>query len=233
MNKLIKTAIKQTIPVMVGYLVLGTAFGLLLHKAGYNFIWAFFISVIVYAGSMEFVLISFLQGTVGIASIIITTLSVNSRHIFYGISFIEKFKKMGKRRPYMIFSLTDETYSLLCSTKTPDGIDENKLFFFISLFNQIYWVVGSVIGGILGDLISFNTNGIEFSMTALFVVIFVEQWWSTKNHLPAFIGLFCGILSLFLFGPANFILPAMIVTVFILMALKNKITRIHDRKSEV
>lgn len=233
MNKLVKLAIKQTIPVMVGYIVLGIAFGLLLHHAGYNFLWAFFISFVVYAGSMQFVLISFLQGTIGIGSIIITTLTVNSRHIFYGLSFIEKFKKMGKKRLYMIFSLTDETYSLLCSTKATDEIDEKKLFFLISILNQIYWILGSVIGGILGDVISFDTNGIEFSMTALFVVIFVEQWLSTKNHLPALIGLLCGILSLILFGPDNFILPAMIVTVLILMGFKNKIMTILEENHEV
>lgn len=233
MKEVIKTAIKLTIPVMVGYLVLGTAFGLLLYKAGFHFLWAFLISSTVYAGSMQFVLISFLQGTIGIVSIVITTLSVNSRHIFYGISFIEKFKQMGKSRPYMIFSLTDETYSLLCSIKRPEGMDEKKLFFFISFFNQIYWILGSVIGGILGDLISFDTSGIEFSMTALFIVIFVEQWLSTKNHLPAYIGLFCGIISLILFGADNFLLPAMVITVIILMGLKNRIVKTEDTKDEV
>ncbi|ROR31721.1 4-azaleucine resistance transporter AzlC [Mobilisporobacter senegalensis] len=233
MKEVIKTAIKLTIPVMVGYLVLGTAFGLLLYKAGFHFLWAFLISLTVYAGSMQFVLISFLQGTIGIVSIVITTLSVNSRHIFYGISFIEKFKQMGKSRPYMIFSLTDETYSLLCSIKRPEGMDEKKLFFFISFFNQMYWILGSVIGGILGDLISFDTSGIEFSMTALFIVIFVEQWLSTKNHLPAYIGLFCGIISLILFGADNFLLPAMVITVIILMGLKNRIVKTEDTKDEV
>lgn len=225
MQQLIKTAVKATIPVMVGYLVLGTAFGLLLEKAGYGFGWAFLCSLLVYAGSMQFVMIGFLQGGVGLASIIITTLSVNSRHVFYGLSFLEKFKKAGRLRPYMIFSLTDETYSLLCGTKVPEGIKEEHLFFFIALFNQIYWIAGSVIGGILGNLIAFNTNGIEFSMTALFVVIFVEQWLNTKNHLPALIGLGCGVTSLVLFGPKNFLLPALLVAVALLLGLSGRMQK--------
>lgn len=233
MNQLLRKALKQTVPVMVGYLVLGAAFGLLLYKAGYSYLWALLISLLVYAGSMQFVLISFLQGPIGLLSIIITTFSVNSRHIFYGISFIEKFKKMGKRRLYMIFSLTDETYSLLCSTKSEDSQEESNLIFLMSLLNQSYWIIGSFLGNLLGSIITFDTSGVEFSMTALFVVILVEQWLTTKNHLPAFIGIFCGVISLLFFGADEFLLPALITAVVILMALQNKIQVQTDLKTEL
>lgn len=210
-------------PVMFAFLFLGIAFGLLLERAGYNFLWALFISTFVYAGSMQFVLIPFLGSGMGIIAVILMTLSINSRHMFYGLSFIEKFKSMGKAYPYMIFSLTDETYSLLCSTKVPEGMDENKVFFFISLFNHVYWVTGSVLGALIGGMIIFDTTGIDFAMTALFVVIFVEQWLAARTHIPAIIGIVCGIVSLLIFGPANFILPALIVSIAILLAGKNLI----------
>ncbi len=223
MNRLFRFVFVRTMPVMFAFLFLGIAFGLLLERAGYNFLWALFISTFVYAGSMQFVLIPFLGSSMGIIAVILMTLSINSRHMFYGLSFIEKFKSMGKAYPYMIFSLTDETYSLLCSTKVPEGMNENKVFFFISLFNHVYWVTGSVLGALIGGMITFDTTGIDFAMTALFVVIFVEQWLAARTHIPAIIGIVCGIVSLLIFGPANFILPALIVSIAILLAGKNLI----------
>lgn len=221
-KRLVKRVLKETAPVLLGYVFVGMAFGLLLQKAGYNFMWALLISVIVYAGSMQFILVGFLTGGAGLASIIITTLAVNSRHIFYGLSFIERFRSFGKKRLYMIFSLTDETYSLLCSTKESEGIEENSLFFLISLFNQSYWVIGSLMGSILGNVITFNTKGIEFAMTALFVVIFVEQWISKGSHIPAIIGILCGTCSLILVGSDNFLFPALMVSVIILLTVRKR-----------
>lgn len=206
-------ALKQTLPVLCGYLFLGIAFGLLLQQAGYNFIWSFLISTFVYAGSMQFVLLRFLGSGIGILSVVLMTLSVNSRHMFYGISFIDRFKKMGKRYPYMVFSLSDETYSLLCGTSVPEGMDENKVVFLIALLDHIYWVLGSVMGSVLGTVIPFDMTGIDFSMTALFVVIFVEQWMSCKSHFPAIFGFVCGLICLIVFGPDQFILPSLIVCV--------------------
>lgn len=217
MNHLLKMALKQTIPVMSGYLVLGMAFGLLLQKNGYNFLWALLISLVVYAGSMQFVLIGLLSGGMGLISVIITTLSVNSRHIFYGISFTQKFKSMGKKGLYMIFSLSDETYSLLCSTKVDDKKQESNLYFMISLLNQCYWIIGSVMGSLIGDKIKINTEGLEFSMTALFVVIFVEQWISAEKHFPAIAGGICGVGFLIILGPDRFMLPALIAAACLLV----------------
>ncbi|MBF4694178.1 AzlC family ABC transporter permease [Fusibacter ferrireducens] len=223
MTKTLRFAFIKTIPVLFGYLFLGIAFGLLLQRAGYNFIWAFFISTFVFAGSMQFVLISFLGSSMSFVSIILMTLSINSRHIFYGLSFIEKFKHMGKAYPYMIFSLTDETYSLLCGTQIPEDLQEDKVFFAIASLNQSYWVIGSVLGGLLGEMIFFNTTGIDFAMTALFVVIFIEQWLASKIHIPALIGVFCGVISLIVFGPNRFILPALISTIGLIILFRKNI----------
>lgn len=225
MKKLIQFVFIRTLPVLFAFLFLGIAFGLLLQRAGYNVVWAFLISTFVYAGSMQFVLIPFLGTDMSIFTVILMTLSINSRHIFYGLSFIEKFKRMGKAYPYMIFALTDETYSLLCSTKIPEELDEKKVFFGIALFTHIYWISGSVIGSLLGELIKFDTTGIEFAMTALFVVIFIEQWLTAQNHIPAVAGLLCGIVSLLIFGPGSFILPALIASIVIILLARNFIRK--------
>ncbi|HEX2924218.1 MAG TPA: AzlC family ABC transporter permease [Chloroflexota bacterium] len=223
MRRVAKYAFVRTLPVLFGYLFLGIAFGLLLQKAGYNFVWAFFISLFVYAGVMQFVLVSFLSGGVSLVTAAIMTLLINSRHIFYGLSFIEKFRQMGRAYPYMIFSLTDETYSLLCATQTPKKLDEKKAMFAMALFDHCYWILGSVIGTLAGQMIAFNSTGVDFAMTALFVVLFVEQWQTHKVHIPAIVGLASSGIALVLFGANNFVLPSLIVTVTILMTLKGVI----------
>ncbi|GKU24996.1 AzlC family ABC transporter permease [Clostridium folliculivorans] len=223
MKKAIKSAFPVTIPVMLGYVSVGIAFGLLLEKSGYNFLWAILMSILIYAGSMQFIAINLLTCGAGLIEIALMTLFVNIRHVFYGLSFIESFKEMGKKKTYMIFSLTDETYSLLCASKAPEGVNNNQFMFFISLFNQIYWIIGSAIGSIAGSLITFNTRGIDFAMTALFVVIFIEQWSTYKNHTPVLIGACSTILSLILFGPSNLILPSMIFISITLMVFQKQI----------
>lgn len=216
-------AFEQTIPVLLGYIFLGIAFGIMLEDAGYNFIWAFCSSVFIYAGSMQFVLITLLTGAKSLLQTFIMTLFINGRHIFYGLSFLDKYKKMGKAYPYMVFSLTDETYSVLCNLKIPEGMDGKKLSFLISLFDQLYWIIGSVLGAIIGQLLTFNTKGIDFSMTALFVVIVVDQWMENKNHLSTCIGFVVAILSLLLFGPDKFLLPALFTIVFLLMIFRKQV----------
>lgn len=223
MYKTLKYALKVTLPVFFGYLVLGSAFGLLLHQAGYNFLWALFISIIVYAGSMQFVLVSFLISGLDLLSVALMTLSINSRHMFYGLSFIEKFKSFGILKYYMIYTMTDETYSLLTSVKTPDNMEEKKLFPLISALNHSYWILGSVIGAIAGAFIPFSIQGVEFSMTALFVVIFIEQWSDSKTHMPVYIGFACSVLCLIFFGPDKFILPSLAFTVLVLLITRKQI----------
>lgn len=214
-------AFTQTIPVLLGYLFLGMAFGLMLQDGGYSFWWAFLSSVVIYAGSMQFVLVTLLTGGASLVYAAVMTLFINGRHVFYGLSFIEKFRNMGKRYPYMVFSLTDETYSVLCSLKVPEGFDEKNVSFYISLFDHSYWVLGSVLGGIIGQLITFDTTGVDFSMTALFVVIVLNQWMDSKEHRPALIGGVIGLVSLILLGADKFLLPALTLSAMVLIALKS------------
>lgn len=218
----VRFAFLQTIPVMLGYLFLGIAFGLMLQDAGYSFWWALFSSVFIYAGSMQFVLVTLLTSGASLLYAAVMTLFINGRHLFYGLSFIEKFRNMGKSYPYMIFSLTDETYSVLCSLKVPEGMNEKKVSLLISLMDHLYWIVGSVLGGMIGQLIKFDTTGIDFSMTALFVVIVINQWLDSKEHRPALIGAVLGILCLMLFGPDKFLLPALSFTALILLGVKRR-----------
>ena len=213
-------AFTQTIPVMLGYLFLGFAFGLMLQDAGYNFWWAFLCSLFVYAGSMQFVLVTLLTGGVSLIYAAVMTLFINGRHIFYGLSFIEKFRKMGKTYPYIVFSLTDETYSVLCGLKVPEQMSESRVSFLIALLDQLYWIIGSVLGAVIGQVVTFDSTGIDFSMTALFVVIVLNQWMDSKEHKPALIGGVVGIVCLMLFGADKFLLPALSITALALLGGK-------------
>lgn len=223
-------AFKRTIPILLGYITLGIAFGILLQQAGFGWPWALLTSVFVYAGSMQFVMVTFLGGGISLLSVILMTLSVNSRHMFYGISFIERFKTMGKARPYMIFSLTDETYSLFCGTTFPSGLNEKKTMVLMSAMNQCYWIIGSVTGNLIGNIIPFDTTGIDFAMTALFVVIFTEQWLAADSHIPTYIGLISGVLCLVIFGPGSFVLPSLILAVALLSGWTVKTEKADEKK---
>lgn len=223
MKQAIKAAFPFTIPVLLGYLSIGIAFGLLFENAGYNFIWAFFTSLIVYAGAMQFIAVSFFYGGIGLIQIAVMTVLVNIRHIFYGLSFLDRFSDMGKKKWYMAFTLTDETYSLLCSTKAPPGVDEKKFVICVAFLNHSYWILGSVIGSLAGSLITFDTTGMDFAMTALFIVIFIDQWKAYSSHIPALMGLGCTVLALLIAGPDNLVIPAMILIVAALLLSKKQI----------
>ena len=231
-KNLIKTAFIKSLPVMAGYVVLAIGFGILMKEAGYGLFWSFLMSFTIYAGSMQYVAVSLLSSGASLISAALTTLMVNARHLFYGVSMIDKYKDAGKKKPYLIFALTDETYSLLCGDDYPEGEDKHWYSFFVSLFNQCYWVIGSIIGSILGSLITFNTAGIDFSMTALFVTVFVEQWLTAKNHLPAIAGLFCSIACLMIFGPDSFLIPTMISITIVLSLCKNVMDNEGGAKDE-
>lgn len=213
MNKksTLKHSFKASVPVMAGYIILGMGFGILLQSKGYGWWWAALMSITIYAGSMQYVAIDLISGGATLITTAIMTLMVNIRHLFYGITMLKKYKNTGKKKPYLIYSLTDETFSLVCSPVLPDTVDKNLYYLLVSLFDQFYWVLGSVIGGILGSAITFNTAGIDFSMTALFVVIFVDQWEKTKQHLPAITGVVISIICLLIFGRKNFLIPSMII----------------------
>ncbi|MBR0596888.1 AzlC family ABC transporter permease [Sinanaerobacter chloroacetimidivorans] len=217
MKQAIKAAFPVTVPVMLGYLSIGIAFGLLFENAGYHFLWAFFMSLIVYAGAMQFIAVSFFYGGIGLIQIAIMTIVVNIRHIFYGLSFLDKFTNMGWKKWYMAFALTDETYSLLCGINIPPSVDGKKFYLCVAMLNQSYWILGSVIGSLAGSFITFNTEGMDFAMTALFIVIFLDQWKAYATHIPALIGVFCTIAALTIFGPGNLAIPAMILILLALM----------------
>ena len=222
-KQLIKKAFTATIPVMTGYLVLAIGFGILLKTKGYGVGWSLAMSGFIYAGSMQYLAIDLLTGGASLITTALTTFMVNARHLFYGISMIDRYKDVGKKRPYLIFALTDETYSLVCSEESVKGIKEPKEYYFlVSLFNQSYWVLGSVIGSLLGDVIPFNVEGIDFALTALFVTIFVEQWLTTENHDPALTGLIMSALFLEIFGPDGFLIPSMITIVILLLLNRKK-----------
>lgn len=218
-----KKAFPYTIPVFTGYVFIGIAFGVMFAEKGYSFLWAMFMSLMVYAGAGQYLAVNFFVPGVSFLQVIFLTLMVNVRHVFYGISLLEKFNSMGKKRWYMIFGLTDETYSLLCTTKTPEGVDEEKFLFAISIMNQSYWILGSAIGGIAGTLIPFNSEGIDFAMTALFVVIFVEQWFDKKNRVPEMIGVAVAVICLTVFGTDGFVLPSMLIIILILLLSRKKL----------
>lgn len=217
-------ALKKSLPVLFGYLFLGSAFGIMIGQLGYNWIWSAAMALFVFAGSGQFLLAEMIGSKADIASLAMMTLFLNSRHIFYGLTYIEKFRSYGWRYPFLIFSLTDETYGVNTSFNTvPDDISEKDARFLIGIFDHLYWIVGCILGTVAGELIKIDFSGIDFSMTALFVVIFIDQIKSSKSKLPAFIGVICGVLCLIIFGPSKFILPSLILTVAMLMAFKHQI----------
>ena len=223
--KTIRYAFVRSLPIMAGYIVLGLGFGVLLQSKGYGAGWALVMSGLIYAGSMQYVAIDLLAGGASLISAAIMTLMVNARHLFYGISMLERYKDTGAAKPYLIFALTDETYSLLCSVKTPEGIDAGDMRFWIAMLDHSYWILGGVLGTIIGGILPFDTTGIDFAMTSLFTVIFVEQWQSTKCHIPALMGLAAAAVSLAILGPDNFILPAMLAICVMLVAMRGRLAK--------
>lgn len=222
-RKSLAAAFPVTVPVLMGYLVIGIAFGFMLQAIGYNFIWAFFMSLTIYAGSGQYLGVSLLSSAAALSTVAVMTLLINFRHLVYGLSMLEKFRGMGLRKFYMIFSLTDETYALLSSVRPPVGVDPRNFYFSIALLDQSYWILGSVIGAVAGALLPIDTTGIDFAMTALFVVIAVDQWRAYKRHLPALLGAGATLLSLFLVGAEKMLLPALGVIVLALLLLRRRL----------
>ncbi len=217
MKNTLKAAFKATIPVLTGYLVLGFGFGIVLKSAGYGILTAFFMSLFIYAGSMQYVAVGLLAGGASLLTVALTTLMVNARHLFYGISMLEKYRGAGKYKPYLIFALTDETYSLVCQDHGEIALEQQIQYdFFVSLLNQIYWVAGSVLGAVAGTVLTFNSEGIDFALTALFLTVFLEQWLTAKDHVPALIGVLSSVVCLLLFGSDSFLIPAMVVITLLL-----------------
>ena len=223
MKKIMKKAFIDTIPVLTGYLVLGFGFGIVLKANGYGILMAFVMSLMIYAGSMQYVTIGLLTSGASLITVALTTLMVNARHLFYGISMIDKYKNTGKRKPYLIFALTDETYSLVCNDTSDVPAEKRKDYYLlVSLFNQIYWIAGSLLGAAVGSVVKFNSEGIDFALTALFLTVFIEQWLSTKKHAPAMIGVGVSVICLLIFGSEKFLIPTMLIISLLLCLYKEE-----------
>lgn len=230
MKKEIKETIQQafieTIPVLIGFVVLGIAYGILMYKNGYSMGWSMLMSALAFCGSMQYVAITLLTTSMcSIWYILLLTLLVNARHLFYGISMLERLKNTGKWRTFLIFAMCDETFSILCNVKPKQGVQKNLLYGCIALLNYLYWVISTAIGGWIGRFISFNTKGLDFALTALFVVIFVEQWTNKNNHPAALIGMGSTLICLLLFGKSVFMIITMIVILLLLFVFRRKIQK--------
>ncbi len=213
-------AFPRTIPVMAGYLVLGFGFGLLLQSKGYNFLWAVLMSVAIYGGSMQFIAVDLLSNGASFLAAGIMTLMIHARHLFYGLSMIGKYRGTGKGKPYLIYGLTDETYSLVCTGDVPEDVNRGAYYLWITLLNQCYWVAGSALGGIFGQIVKINTTGVDYAMTALFIVILTENLLKKESRIPALAGVFVSFVCLLIFGAEKFLIPSMLGISFVLMLLR-------------
>ena len=226
MKRQVREALLDTLPVMTGYLVLGFGFGIITKVNGYTFLHGLVMSVFIYAGSMQYAAIGLMTGGASLVTAAVTTLMVNARHLFYGISMIEKYKNTGIKKPYLIFALTDETYSLVCSDKdrdaTKNDIERKRYYFLVSFMNHFYWILGTILGLAAGMVFQFNSEGIDFALTALFVTVFLEQWMTARNHFPAMAGVGISLLCLLLFGSENFLIPSMIFLTILLSFYKGE-----------
>lgn len=212
----LRYALPRTIPVMVGYLFLGAAYGILMNVNGYGIGWTFAISTLVYAGSLQYLGVTMLAGMVHPLAALMMALMLNARHLFYGISMLGKYGEVKKGKPYLIFGLTDETFSVVCHDQAPKNLDQDRVYLWITLLDQCYWVLGSVLGAIAGSFITFDTTGLDFALTALFVVIFVDQWKQKEGHHSAVLGVLASVLCLVIWGADSFIIPAMLLILFLL-----------------
>ena len=229
-TKAFKTALPYTLPICVGFLFIGISYGFLMRSKGFSFIYPMFMSFFIYAGSMEFVTVNLLLSAFNPVYAFFLTLMVNARHLFYGISMLEKYKNTGFKKFYLIYGMCDESFMINCSVVLPPGVDRGWFMFFVTMLNQLYWVTGATVGALLGYVIQIDTKGIEFVMTALFAVMFIDQWEESKEHRSALTGLLCSLLCLFFFGSGNFIIPAMVLIIlcFLISGRKN----IKNKKTE-
>lgn len=216
----LQAAFPRTLPVLAGYMVLGFGFGLLLQSKGYHCGWAFLMSLLVYAGSLQYVGVDLLAGGAGLVSTAVMSLLINARHLFYGLSMLVKYRELGRLKPYIIFGLTDETYSLVCSSGVPEGLDRSRYYFCLTVLNHSYWVTGSTLGALFGQTVPINTAGVDFAMTALFTVILLDNLQKRESRGPAVVGLAISTGCLLLFGASGFLIPSMIGIAAVLLFLR-------------
>ncbi len=223
--KALKAAFPHTLPIFAGFWFLGMAYGIYMNASGFSFVYPMLMSLLIFGGSLEFVAVEMLLSPFAPLQVIIMTLLIQARHIFYGISMLDKYKGLGWKKYYLIFGLCDETFSINYTADIPKDVDRGWFMFFVTLLNHFYWVSGATIGGLVGSLLDFDTTGISFVMTAMFVVIFIEQWLKEKNHVPSIIGLAVSAICLIFFGADSFMIPTMIAIIALLSLLRNKLEK--------
>lgn len=221
----LRAAFPHTIPILAGFLFLGMTYGIYMSSLGFSFIYPMAMAMIIFAGSMEFVTANLLVGAFDPLQAFLMTLMINARHLFYGLAMLDKYKIPGLKRLYLIFGMADETFSVNCTAEPPAGVDKGWFMFFVTLLNQCYWVCGATIGGLFGMVLRFNTTGLDFVMTAMFVVIFLENWLKEKDHTSALAGLVLSAVCLCIFGPDKFIIPAMGCILLALTALRRPLEK--------
>lgn len=224
-GKALKAAFPYTIPIFAGFWFLGMVYGIYMKVSGFSFLYPLFMSIVIFGGSLEFVAVSMLMAPFAPVQALIMAIMIQARHLFYGLSMLDKYKDMGWKKFYLIYALCDETFSINCSVDVPEDVDKGWFFFFVSILNQLYWVTGSTMGGLLGSVINFKTNGIEFVMTAMFVVIFLEQILKEKKHYTAIIGFISSVVCLVVFGADSFMIPTMIMILGFLTILRKPIEK--------
>ncbi len=221
----LKAAFPYTIPIFAGFWFLGLTYGIYMHASGFSFLYPMFMSVLIFGGSLEFVAVNLLLGAFNPLQAFTMTLMIQARHLFYGISMLDKFKDTGWKKPYLIFGMCDESFSINYTAEIPENIDPGWFMFWVTALNHFYWFFGSTLGGVLGQFLKFNTDGLEFVMTAMFTVIFLEQWMKEKKHFSALIGIGCALLCLILFDSEDFMIPTMVAILGFLTVCRKPIEK--------
>ena len=224
-RKALKAAFPCTIPIMTGFIFLGAAYGIYMNASGFSFVYPLFMSMLIYGGSLEFVAVEMLLSPFAPLQVFIMALLIQARHLFYGISMLDKFRGTGWKKFYLIYGMCDETFSVNYTADIPEDVDRGWFMFFVTLLNQFYWVASATTGGIIGSLLKINTDGISFVMTAMFVVIFMDQWLKEDQHLSSLIGLGVSLICLLIFGADSFMIPTMITIVVLLTVLRHRLER--------
>ena len=216
----LRCAFPCTIPILTGFCFLGMSYGLYMHVSGFSFWYPTLMALTIFGGSLEFVAVSMLLSPFAPVQVFLTALMVQARHLFYGLTMLDKYKGLGWKKPYLIYGMCDETFSINCSADIPADVDRGWFYFFVTLLDQFYWVASAAVGALLGNLLTFNTEGLDFVMTAMFVVIFLDSWLKEPHHISHWVGLGASVLCLLIFGPDSFLIPTMVVILAALSALR-------------
>ena len=225
LKKALFAAFPNTIPILAGFLFLGMTYGIYMNVSGFSFWYPCLMSLTIFAGSVEFVAVNLLLGAFHPIQALAMTLMLNARHLFYGISMLDRFRGLGLKKIYLIFGMCDETFSINYTAEIPPDVDRGWFMFFVTLLNHLYWFAGATLGGIFGSFITFNTEGLDFVMTAMFVVIFLEQWLKEKRHESSLLGIGLSVLSLIAFGADGFLIPAMLSILAVLTLLRRPLEK--------